>query len=508
MTRVAHLLVVLMLSSSLSGCLWWGEDEIVEEETGPFNFDQETPFTTWYHYPGTVSEPWAVDATDAVAVAAANITANLSGNSTPYFANATYYGTGFDTFEPTIGVTSSGAIFFTSWNGLGDGTHIIRSRDQGQTWEDVGPFGTVDEDSGQTPNSNDPYIYVDKFTDRLVKFDMHALAAMFVEYSDNDGDSWSAPFPVEGYYVTQDHQSIASMPPPPGVTAFHEVIYVYCINTGSPAAGAQCSRSLNGGLSWDVQRIGFPSSSFPQCSGLHGHVAGGIDGAIYRGNPSCEGPAVYRSLDGGYTWTEHTITTEVGMQQGWHSHEVATAVDDGGNVHATWISNDQLPWYAYSRDQGDTWSEPMMVAAPGVRETGFPTIFAGAEGRVVVGYIGEVNDVGDNNSTSGGVGWGGYMAIMTDAFSENPLITTVAVNQPDDPLDITSDCGNVRCGGFGDFIDVEIDDEGRPWIALAHNAAGFEEAIIGTLTEGPALYGDLAYLPVLPSGGNTTLLMG
>ena len=150
----------------------------------------------------------------------------------------------------------------------------------------------------------------------------------------------------------------------------------------------------------------------------------------------------------------------------------------------------------------------MMVAAPGVRETGFPTIFAGAEGRVVVGYIGEVNDVGDNNSTSGGVGWGGYMAIMTDAFSENPLITTVAVNQPGDPLDITSDCGNVRCRVFPSFIYIEIDDERSPWIAIPNNYAGFEEAIIGTLTEVPALYGDLAYLPVLPSGGNTTLLMG
>ena len=84
----------------------------------------------------------------------------------------------------------------------------------------------------------------------------------------------------------------------------------------------------------------------------------------------------------------------------------------------------------------------------------------------------------------------------------------MAVNQPNDPLDVTSDCGNVRCGGFGDFIDVEIDDEGRPWIALAHNAGGFDEAIIGTLTEGPALFGDLAYLPVLPAGGNTTLMMG
>jgi hypothetical protein len=54
----------------------------------------------------------------------------------------------------------------------------------------------------------------------------------------------------------------------------------------------------------------------------------------------------------------------------------------------------------------------------------------------------------------------------------------------------------------------EFDDEGRPWIALAHNTAGFEEAIIGTLTEGPSLYGDLTYLEMLPVGGPSTLKMG
>ena len=54
---------------------------------------------------------------------------------------------------------------------------------------------------------------------------------------------------------------------------------------------------------------------------------------------------------------------------------------------------------------------------------------------------------------------------------------------------------------------MEIDDEGRPWIALAHNAAGNEEAIIGTIITGPALYGDILQLPFLPEGGNSTLKM-
>ena len=183
------------------------------------------------------------------------------------------------------------------------------------------------------------------------------------------------------------------------------------------------------------------------------------------------------------------------MQDGWHSHEVAVATDEAGNLFASWISVDQMHWMAYSRDQGDTWSEPMMVAPPEVTETGFPTIFAGDEGRVVVGYIGESVDNG---------GWSGYMSVMTDAFADTPLITSVAVNAPDDPLDSTDDCGNVRCGGFGDFIDVELDDEGRHWIALAHNVNG-ELGIVGTYVYGPSLYGDLKLLQEITAGGPSTL---
>ena len=40
------------------------------------------------------------------------------------------------------------------------------------------------------PNSNDPYVYVDPWTDRIMKFDMHALLGMTVEWSDNEGGSW------------------------------------------------------------------------------------------------------------------------------------------------------------------------------------------------------------------------------------------------------------------------------------------------------------------------------
>ena len=255
MQKFLSLVIAFLVTPALGGCLEPEDNRVVIEEPTIFDFGRSQPITTWYHYPGTIAEPWAIDATNPSAVLDANITADLTGDNIPYFTNATYYGTGFDTFEPTIGVTSSGAIFFTNWNGAGEGTHIIRSLDQGQSWEDVGPFlGGDDGGTGQTPNSNDPYIYVDKFTDRLVKFDMHALAVINVEYSDDDGETWSTPFPTEGYGVPQDHQSIASMPHSSAMVG--EVVYVYCINTGSAGAGPQCSRSGTGGHTWDIQRPG------------------------------------------------------------------------------------------------------------------------------------------------------------------------------------------------------------------------------------------------------------
>ena len=113
---------------------------------------------------------------------------------------------------------------------------------------------------------------------------------------------------------------------------------------------------------------------------------------------------------------------------------------------------------------------------------------------MVFGYIGE-----SNHSE-----WSGYMGIITDAYADNPLITTVAVNAKEDMLDDTEDCGSVRCGGFGDFIDVVIDKQGRPWIALAHNPGG-EEGIAGTLVTGPRLRGPLEPLPPIVPGGPETL---
>ena len=59
-------------------------------------------------------------------------------------------------------------------------------------------------------------------------------------------------------------------------------------------------------------------------------------------------------------------------------------------------------------------------------------------------------------------------------------------------------------GVYFDFIDIEIDDEGRPWIALAHNVLG-EIGIVGTMVTGPTLIGNITQLPMLEYGGPETI---
>jgi hypothetical protein len=229
-------------------------------------------------------------------------------------------------------------------------------------------------------------------------------------------------------------------------------------------------------------------------------MVGSDNGTFYRGHRGCdggEGYSIYRSTDGGITWTEHPLPTEVsGTAETWNFEEAQVFADEADNVHAMWMGSDNMPYYSYSTDEGESWSDAMMIAPPiGLNGSGFPVIAAGGNGQVAMGYIGTFDD---------GATWNGYLSVIMDVFADQPLITTVQLNGFDDPLEnAKSDCGYDRCGGFGDFNDIIIDQHGRVWFGLAHNVAG-ELGIFGTLAIGPSLRG-VGPLPEIPLGGNSTL---
>src|SRR3712207_8058148 len=50
-------------------------------------------------------------------------------------------------------------------------------------------------------------------------------------------------------------------------------------------------------------------------------------------------------------------------------HEASVATDRKGNIYYAYSARDRLMYLTISKDGGETWTKPLMVAAPGVNET-------------------------------------------------------------------------------------------------------------------------------------------
>ena len=79
--------------------------------------------------------------------------------------------------EPSIGITSSGCMFFIAME------KPMRSCDAGESWVDS-------KDFTQAPFTSDPYGWVDPVTDRVFNIHMMGLESTWIGWSDNDGESW------------------------------------------------------------------------------------------------------------------------------------------------------------------------------------------------------------------------------------------------------------------------------------------------------------------------------
>lgn len=440
-------------------------------------------------------------------------------------------------FEPTLGVDSGGAIFMTAMAGLGpDAKTLVRSLDQGGTWEDI--TANIAGATNYPPNSNDPYVYIDTDTDRVYDFEMQGLSCNMLAYSDDQGDSWTASpvgcTPTQGI---QDHQTLFSAYPreiaaglTPEPVGYDKILY-YCVNR---VVDSGCAASLDGGLTWGAFRpLVFPGATTEGfCGGLHAHGAGGPDGTIYLPRGHCDVPKVAISEDNGLTWTMVTISPDTPTWPG--AHEVTIGIDEAGHVYSAWKGEDRRVYFAASYDRGFTWTDAVDITPEAITVTDFPVIAAGAEGRVAIAYIGTDAD------PEKGYGemeiddhWHAYLTVGTGlAPGDESTWTTARANPEDDPI-ARGVCGGTRCqasgGGIGDFIDVVIGPDGRPWAAFVDvcheecikatelpeeepslldpvpfvggggptvhdKAVGF----VGTLATGPALRGDLAALTPIP----------
>ncbi len=403
--------------------------------------------------------------------------------------SARLYDTGLDAGEPTLGHTSDGSTFFVAVDvdaqPIPSQVSIVRSADQGTNWQVVSPrVGPL----AAHPITFDPYLWVDPDTDRLFTIDL-TNACSLMSFSDDRGETWTTN-PLACGRPVNDHQTLFGGPPVTSPVMGYENVLYYCWND---VLSSSCSKSLDGGLKFiDTGAPAFvgyePGSDQPGisgiqgfCTGLHGHGVVGRDGTVYLPRAYCNRASLAISHDEGLTWkVVQTSTLDAINQTGGGGANTSVAVDEDGDIYYLFVAlKDRLPYLTVSRDDGETWSKPVNVAAPGVVETNFPTIDVGAPGKVAIAYYGSENSPGEPwNESYIDTTWNAYMTMSIDVLSKRPTFMSASLNPRSDPL-VRDRCGPGRCRTVLDFIDVEIAPDGTPWAALVDSCTASCAAITG-----------------------------
>ena len=416
-----------------------------------------------------------------------------SGAAAAAAPEAVAYYPGIDALEPTLGLNEKGDVFFVGVPSAG--AAIMRSTDNGETWEDKSPNLAGIKTH---PITLDPYVYVDERTGRVFTIDL-TVACSYMSYSDDKGDSWTTN-PLACGRPVNDHQTLFAGPPVSSPTAGYENIVYYCWND---VATSSCSKSFNGGLSWHP--TGEPafhpaeteegSPGVRNCGGLHGHGVVADDGTIYLPKEHCEEPWIAMSRDEGTTW-EHVRVAPRGTAI-W-GPDPSVAVDAKGNVYYAWIDKDRMPRLAVSDNGGYSWSRPMEIGMPGLTEVALATLDAGGPGKVAIAYYGTDDVSGKIEERKyDGAKWNFYITMSADVFDKKPVFYSGPINDPGDAV-AERECGPRRCYDALDFIDVVVGPDGTPWTSFVDNCiaacipqggtpVSTTNGVVGRFVGGPSL---------------------
>lgn len=382
------------------------------------------------------------------------MTAILMAATSPASAKFDYVirTTGQQGGEPTLGIFKNGAIFAQALE------KVVKSTDEGKSWKVVHVPPTQDV-------TLDPYIHVDAKTQRIISTQLLG-ACQEQSLSDDGGKTW---VDVATQCPAGDHQKIGSGPWFDDTNRLYPRSVYTCLNDVGDTA---CAMSLDGGLTWLPPVPVFPGFD-PEaedgldgvpgfCGGLEGDPVSGPDGTIYLPREYCGRPFLGVSKDDGVTWTLHYVAPGSKTRPiAWGGNNPSVAVDKAGTLYYAWTGADWRHRVSFSKNDGETWSKPVVVSSAGGSTT-FPTIIAGDDGRVATAFFGTPSiDKGPDEAPEE-ARWFLYVSFSGNADSKDAEWSTRKASRSDVQIGCIGRHG-ATCphGNLLDFMDAALMPDGR-----------------------------------------------
>ena len=364
----------------------------------------------------------------------------------------------------------------------------------------------------------DPIMYTDHWTGRTFVGQEAGLtpAGSTLEFTDTDGDQM---YQSEGAAPSGgiDHQTVGGGPfhaptpptvvtpliptsggspvPNPGATPYPNGVYY-----ASQAIGTATNEtSVDGGFTFPIQS---PLFFVTDCAGLHGHIKTAEDGTLFIPDKACEQAGVPLLFDGlvsvvvsennGATWQVRQIPGARGsgaqddpsvgtswcppgecspQEKALRSNNIYVGFLFADDPATPDINESNRPGVARSQDKGKTWSTPIdLTTISDVKHAAFPAMAVGDPDRATLTFIGTPDAEKPGEDHTGGADddtklfsgvWYQYVASTFDGGAT----WTVQRISPEGPIQRGPICGGGTCRNLLDFIDIQIDKQGRVLIA-------------------------------------------
>jgi len=401
---------------------------------------------------------------------------------------------GPSTETANIGVTANGTVFYAplaSFTSLpvapATPSMVARSTDNGANWDVLDPASTPEH------NTLVPWLDVDPQTSRVWYATLGQDASTcpsgtfaHISWSDDDGKTWHNPAEQDCRQL-QGGMSVVEGPAPAGSpkpVGYPHVIY-QCGNVtdGASPLSVHCWKSLDGGDTWSY--VAGPNNAANCADERPRGRAVGPDGTFYM-SIQCDGELeIAVSHNEGASWQVRPVAA--GSIDRLDVSSITT--DKAGNVYIVWVAGGTggaagvpalgRPYMTVSPNGGITWSKPVVVSAPGVKDVTEDAVTAGTRGHVAISYLG----------TTDGENFDGYVTESWQANEANPVFWSAPVNNPGQPLMTGAVATSAVHGDRMWFITVAFGPGGTPWTAFhcaGTTACPLRDGVAGRLVGQPA----------------------